>query len=202
MAHIDLAAAAEPAAVAHLDRMLHALQAALRAEASWAAARPHVEEAFAAYDAWIAHVTAAHPMSCAAGCVACCFDNPRGLSGVELSRLDDALAEAPDRAAILAAFRRLSHRRAEPEAWRRRRIPCPLLQEGRCRAYAARPVACRAFHALTPAAWCDPAHPQYPGRVNPHLDPPEVLVLALRVLSERLGLPRSIDLHTGMAARR
>lgn len=201
-ATLDLAAAADPDAVAHLDTMLHALQDALRAEPTWAAARPHVEAAFAAYDAWIAHVVAAHPMACRTGCTACCFDNPQGLAGVELARLDDALRDDPARAQIIANFRRLSHRRTDPETWRRRRIPCPLIEDGRCRTYAARPVACRAFHALTPAPWCDPTHARYAERVNPHLDPPEVLILALRVLSERLGLARRVDLHGGLAAMR
>lgn len=90
-------------------------------------------------------------------------------------------------------------RTVDPAAWRGRREPCPCLQDGKCAAYEARPVACRAFHARTPAEWCDPDDVHFLDRINPHLDPPAVLLQALRVLSARLGLPEPTDLHRGMA---
>jgi Fe-S-cluster containining protein len=197
---IALDAAASAEANAHLTRMLHALQDALRAPADDVEALERgLHRAFDAYDAFVAHVVAAHPMRCAAGCTACCHDNPRGVTGVELERLAAVIDGWADAAAIYAAFAELARQREHPDAWRRARRPCPLLRDGRCRAYAERPLACRAFFALTPPEWCDPAHASYSERVNPHLDPPRILLQILQALSARRGLPTSIDLHTGLA---
>lgn len=198
---ITLDAAASPEANALLTTMLRALQSALRAppedEAALAAG---LSAGLAAYDAYLAHVVGAHPMSCAIGCTACCHDNPRGVTGVELERLGRAVDAMPDGARIRAAFADLAARRTDAETWRRRREPCPLLDSaGRCRAYDARPLACRAFVAVTPAAWCEPASPSYADRVNPHLDPPRVVLQILQALSARRGLSVATDLHTGMA---
>lgn len=203
---IELQGAGEPEAVAALNGMLAALQGALRLPPERSPQMDaQIDMAFAAYDRYIAHVTARHPMSCRAGCTACCHDNPHSLSGLEQRRLSAWIGAQPDGAALRARFAALA---AEGEgvtqgAWRARGRACPLLSEGperHCRAYALRPVACRAFHAMTPAAWCSPGDPRYPERVNPHLDPPAVLLLALKVLSARLGLPEPSDLHRAMRA--
>lgn len=197
---MELAAAGSPEAKAHLDRMLRALQDALRRPPAWDEGTvAAVDRAFAAYDAYIALVVRRHPVACAAGCTACCHDNPRNVTGVELRRLHDAVLALPGAGSILSRFAALAAQSTDPDTWRKRGVPCPLLRDGRCAAYAARPVACRSFHALTPAEWCSPGHPRYAERVNPHLDPPAVLVQALRVLSDRLGLAHGADLHGGMA---
>lgn len=199
-AQIDLSASASPPALAALDRMLKALQAALRLPPQWdAGLEKKLDEAFAAYDQYIAIVVDQHPMSCRSGCTACCHDNPRGVSGLELKRLAQWIDQQPERSALHARFEALAAAKTDAATWRRQQIPCPLLADGKCRAYALRPVACRAFHALTPAAWCHPQDPNYAQRQNPHLDPPQVLLLALKVLSERLGLPAPQDLHQGLA---
>lgn len=207
---INLTAAGSPAATAHLNAMLSALQDALRLPPVWNdGMRQTLDRAFTAYDAYIETVVTAHPMSCAAGCTACCHDNPRGITGIELKRLHEAVISAPGGGSVMAGFARLAanvmtrSEAATPDAtataWRRRREPCPCLQDGKCRAYSARPVACRAFHAVTPAAWCDPDDANFAARVNPHLDPPAVLLQAMRVLSARLGFTDAADLHRGMA---
>lgn len=197
---IELDAAASPEANALLTEMLRALQEALRLPVGADLDEP-LDRAFAAYDRYLDHVAAAHPMSCRAGCTACCHDNPRGVAGIELARLAARIASFPDAAAVRAHFARLAAERTDAEAWRRRREPCPLLDAaGRCRAYDRRPIACRAFFALTPAAQCDPADAGYAARVNPHLDPPRVILQILQALSSVRGLPVASDLHTGMAA--
>jgi Fe-S-cluster containining protein len=206
-ASLTLDAAASPDAHAHLTGMLRELQIALRSamlpsptDDATEVEDAAIDRAFAAYDAYIAHVRAAHPMSCRIGCAACCHDNPRGVTGIELERLVIAIAELPDADAILTRFAELASRRTDEADWRRRREPCPLLDgEGRCRTYAARPIACRSFHAITPAKQCDPADPGYDDRVNPHLDPPAQLVQILRALSALRRIPDAPDLHTGMA---
>lgn len=198
---ITLDAAASPAANTLLTTMLRALQGALRAppedDGTLEAA---IAEGLVAYDAFLALVIDAHPMSCRVGCTACCHDNPRGVTGVEIERILRAVDALPDGAEVRARFARLASERTDAEAWRRRREPCPLLDgEGRCRAYAVRPLACRAFVAVTPAAWCDPESPSYADRVNPHLDPPRVILQIFQALSARRGLVVATDLHTGMA---
>lgn len=200
---LDLPAVASPEANAAQTDMLRALQDALRAPASdHATLADAMARALAAFDRFTAHVVTAHPMTCAAGCTACCHDDPRGVSGVELWWLGQAVDALPDGDAVRARFAAYAAEHTDPETWRRLRRPCPLLDEaGRCRAYDRRPLACRAFWALTPAAWCDPGHADYARRTNPHLDPAPVLVQLLQVLSRRAGWPKATDLHGGMAAR-
>jgi len=196
---ITLDAAASAEAKRHLDAMLRALQDALRKPPRWEAARDDIERAFVAYDAYIAHVVSRHPMSCRETCTACCHDNPRGVSGVELQRLHQSILSRPGAGSTMMRFAQLATQRGDPATWRARGIPCPLLKDGRCSAYVARPVACRAFFAITPPEWCSPGDERHDERVNPHIEPPAVLVQALRVLSERLGLANADDLHSGMA---
>lgn len=170
-----------------------------------------LDRAYAAYDGWIALVARQNPLSCARGCTACCHDNPHGVAGVELARLrrrlrqdglDQTLAPAFTEAA--RAFAALASEAGGAEAMRHqraRRRPCPLLGPGGdCRAYAQRPVACRMFHALTPASWCDPAHPDFARRQNPNLLPPLVCRQILGAISRCLGLPAQATLWEGMAA--
>jgi Fe-S-cluster containining protein len=181
--------------------MLHALQGALRARADDDRA---LEEALSngldAYDAYLAHVAAAHPLSCVAGCTACCHDDPDGVTGVELERLGRLIDSWSDGPALRRRFAELAARRTDAASWRALGIPCPLLDgEGRCRAYRLRPLACRAFVSLTPAAWCSPTDPGYPDRVNPHLDPPRIILQILQALSARRGLATASDLHRGLA---
>ncbi len=207
---VTLDAASSPEANAALTDMLHALQDALRAEVGAdgpsVQVRAAYERALAAYDRYIAVVLSAHPARCAAGCAACCRDNPRGVTGIELAVLSSAVDALPDAERVHAGFAALEARAAAEGGaevrWRARGAPCPLLgPDARCRAYAARPIACRAFHAFTSPEWCAPAHPRFEDRVNPHLDPPRVLMQALQVLSLRHGLVSHTDLHAGVVGR-
>ena len=139
---IELDAAASAEANTFLTAMLHAVQDALRAPASdEAALEEGICRALAAYDRFLAHVTSSHPMSCTIGCTACCHDNPRGVTGVEIERLARELAGWPDGSAVKARFAELAALRTDAEAWRRARHACPLLEGGRCRAYTLRPLA-------------------------------------------------------------
>ncbi len=199
---VTLDAAASPRANAILTEMLLALQAMLRLPPTWSAAHSaQLGAAIRAYDAYIQHVVTAHPMTCRRGCTACCHDNPRGVSGVEGRWLGEWIDGQPDGAALRARFGELAARGLPAEAWRAARVPCPLLDDqGSCRAYFRRPLACRAFHALTPAEWCDPDDPRYSERVNPHLDPPAILQQFFAALSHRLALGEPMDLHHSLGA--
>ena len=198
---VTLPAAASPEANALLTTMLRALQGALRAPPDDdVALESALDEGMRAYDAYRLHVETAHPMSCRRGCTACCHDNPRGVTGVEIERLGRVVDTWPDAAAVRERFTMLAARTTDAETWRRLNEPCKLLDAGGgCRAYAHRPIACRAFVALTPPEWCAPAHPSYGDRVNPHLDPPAILLQILQALSARRGLSTATDLHGGMA---
>lgn len=207
MKTIDLEASASPEALDALNGMLRSLQGALRevlghpvGRSGWTeTVQRHLDEAFDAYDRYRMVVETAHPVSCRKGCTACCHDNPRGVTGVELLRLTEAVDRLKDGPEIRHHFRRLAEQRTDAASWRSRGEPCPLLKDGQCRTYALRPIACRAFVALTPAEWCSPQDPHYPDRLNPHLDPPRVILQLLAAISERLGLPAPTDLHRGMA---
>jgi Fe-S-cluster containining protein len=205
MTSIDLSAAASPEAVAALNQMLFAAQDALRlalgrAPGLWdEALEAHLERAFAAYDRYRAIVETAHPTTCRVGCTACCHDNPRGVTGVERRYLTAWVDRWEDGPALRARFRELAAQATDPESWRRKHIACPLLENGRCRAYERRPIACRAFVALSPAEWCSPESADYARRVNPHLDPPAVILQIFNALSQHLGLGGPTDLHRGLS---
>lgn len=198
---MTLHAAASPEANGLLTRMLHALQGALRAPANDdAALEKGISDALVAYDAYLAHVAGAHPLTCRRGCTACCHDDPDGVTGVELERLGRLIDDWPDGPALRRRFAELAGEHTDAETWRRRGIPCPLLDAaGDCRAYTHRPLACRAFVSLTPPEWCGPTDARYPDRVNPHLDPPKIILQILQALSARRGLTVATDLHRGLA---
>lgn len=204
---IDLEAAASPAAVEALNAMLKALQSALREVlgyppglSGWTpSVQASVDTAFDAYDRYLHVVTRAHPVSCRNRCSACCCDNPRGVTGVELLRLSSVVDARSDGTEIRRKFREYAEKKTAKESWRALKNPCPLLKEGSCSVYPVRPVACRAFVAFTEAEWCDPQHIHFEKRLNPHLDPPKVILQLLAALSDRLGLVVTTDLHTGMS---
>lgn len=120
---------------------------------------------------------------CRAGCDACC----RSLGAVpsvteaELDQLWPAIEALPDAPAV---FQRIE---ALPSAGP---IVCPLLDEhsGRCRVYAARPVACRTygFYAGRDGDyWCD--------RVTAHVGDRRDTLIA----GNQLAVDRTRDHHLG-----
>jgi Fe-S-cluster containining protein len=168
----------------------------------------------AGYDAFLTAIGAYLPLRCGAGCGACCRDNPRGVTGVELwwlRRSVDADPDGPRRLAgakVLAARwsrvlastggdAALAQRLAAQDG-----LPCPLLDEAeRCAHYAARPIACRAFVAFTEPALCDARHPEHSEAVQPQLEPGPDLRALLVELSARLGLGGlPDDLRSGLGA--
>ncbi len=123
--------------------------------------------------------------TCKSGCAFCCQFMPVGISALEVIFLYDVMHEQKTFSII---FRRFLERQeildeisssytegsvAENESknslseailleYRKRRIPCPLLNEKKtCSLYFARPFVCRGYFSCSPRAWCDPSHPHH-----------------------------------------
>jgi Fe-S-cluster containining protein len=81
----------------------------------------------------------------------------------------------------------------------RARQPCGfLLPSQECLIYSRRPFSCRMHFAFTPAAWCDPSHPEFPQAVRLNFPPHEDVRKALEVLDRSLGLPEASTLSSGL----
>jgi Fe-S-cluster containining protein len=98
------------------------------------------------------------PLACAAGCAFCCYHPvditaPEALVMAAYMRTGLTEAEFAAMTARLAAnaerIQALSH-----DEHALAKIPCALLDNGRCGVYAARPFACRAWHSMS-AARCE-----------------------------------------------
>lgn len=97
-------------------------------------------------------------LACPAGCSECCRANLFVTTGLEfaylaraargaLSRatLDAVVEEARSQWARFPLRQTLRAERSGPRDLRDEGLPCPLLADGRCLVYAARPVTCRLF---------------------------------------------------------
>jgi Fe-S-cluster containining protein len=146
--------------------------------------------------------------ACRAGCSHCCTLRV-DVTVAELAHLLDVIRSewAPD--AVQALRDRIEvvwHRRESlpVRARREARVPCPLLVDGHCSVYAARPLACRAWHAFdADACRADAAAPNTRDiAYNPHRlgIAHSVALGAAAALREAGVAPSHVDLLTGLRA--
>jgi Fe-S-cluster containining protein len=164
------------------------------------------------YERFLTLVSPAFKPPCQAGCNHCCKGDPRGVSGIELTWLHQLVRGRDDAFAVRGRARRLARqvdaltgehgdRQGYIEVEKAAQGCMFLDHKGWCSVYAARPVACRMFFAVTPAELCDAQHPQHEQAINPHLVPSETHRGVLLAISERLGLgDLPTDLRRGYAA--
>lgn len=103
-----------------------------------------------------ARIRPTRPIACAEGCAYCCHlkvltTAPEAIRIAEYLRKSlapDALAAVRDRVAKTDAVTR----GMSMEERARARVPCPLLENGRCAAYPVRPLACRGANSYDAAA--------------------------------------------------
>ena len=136
---------------------------------------------------------------CGVGCSHCCFDNPHGISTVEIQRLIPRLTDK-QKELVVSYFEEWNLLVQEnpllrQQAWKKKCLPCPLLEDGSCSVYDVRPMACRSFFSVHHPDWCHPLHPKY--QQQPQIGHDDIHSL-LEMLSTQNGWPRSQDLISGL----
>jgi len=97
-----------------------------------------------------------HRIACREGCIFCCFNlvEVTPPEALRLAHYVDRNFTREEKDALMARLTRslrLKAGKSKKELVRlRRRLPCSLLQGGRCSAYRLRPLVCRAMHAFDP----------------------------------------------------
>ena len=112
--------------------------------------------------------------ACAAGCTSCCY-LPVDITAPEALRMVAYLRQHVSPASLAALRTRLAAtaervRHLSYEDHTQARIPCALLIDGTCAAYACRPFACRAWNSTSRASCEDIFEHGDPVRMLPPLD--------------------------------
>ena len=107
------------------------------------------------HDARIAAAPDVGTLACRAGCTWCCYFTV-DVRAAEVFRLLDFVEQsftAEEKARVYAEVRAnsVALRNLGEDERVTRNVKCPLLNEGRCTAYAARPQSCRNYHATNVA---------------------------------------------------
>ncbi len=121
------------------------------------------------------------PVACQAGCAFCCHLRVM-VTASEVFGLLAYLRDTLDAESWQAFDQRLHAAASEVHSWSPQQrltqnLPCPVLINGRCSGYAARPLNCRSYHSLDreacEASFNDPGnlalgHPQYSAVARVH----------------------------------
>ena len=136
---------------------------------------------------------------CTKGCSHCCFDNPHGVSSLEIQRILPKITEQQKKQIALRykEWTQLSekHPDSAQNEWKKSCIPCPFLESNTCSIYDVRPLACRSFFSLKNSNWCHPKHPNY--QDQPQIGNDDIHSLLERISIDQ-GWSKSGDLLSGI----
>jgi len=109
------------------------------------------EEAAAGFETLLEDVKKEHPpekpLACRAGCDHCCYQPEITVTAIEVFRLSEYITENLNPGEIEALTKTLAGAANEETEWPL--APCPLLTNGRCSVYEARPLICRGFNSYS-----------------------------------------------------
>lgn len=159
----------------------------------------YIESFWTAIEAYYNTISQYEGFQCGKGCAHCCYDNPHGVSALELERIIPLLSKEQ--------IRKIQESKKEYEAlpispnqnrqqeWKKKCIPCPLLSNHSCSVYHVRPLACRSFFSEHDPRWCHPLHGQY--QEQPQIGHDDIHSL-LQMISIEKGTQQSSDLISGL----
>ncbi len=184
------APAPSPAALAEQAEVFHAV---LAKDADLVRASRAADAAHRGFDQSLARHFRDPGIACRKGCAFCCHayvavSAPEALLAAQRLR---SLPE-PERTLAAARVREIDHRTRElaPRDRAGRWIPCPMLEDGRCRIYDVRPFSCRAEMSMDAGA-CESLAAGKDARVRSPALAPALKIMystALAVAARRAGL--------------
>ena len=139
--------------------------------------------------------------TCRKNCYFCCFDNPHGVTGLELQRIIPFLTPIQKKK-IQEYYDRFQSIPAQNDEerqikWKQLCNPCPMLEDKACSIYSHRPLACRSFFSEHTPERCHPNHEQY--GPQPQIGNDDIHII-LAKLSQKKDLLPSSDLISGLAS--
>ncbi len=217
--HLDIMAA-------HLDKIIEAdgLPRVKKAVPfpSWVLRQ--MELALQSYDRFLKTVIDEAPLmiTCGPGCSNCCYDSPTGVRGLELLLVYNQYRRfsdfrqlhngACDRWEMLrenlrqSTFRHVDELKTDSPQfrngqlrYRRRKIQCMFLDDqGKCRVYSVRPIACRMHFSLDDPDHCEANHLRAKKAMSINLPPPSFIIERLDAIDKRLGLDLTRVFYRGI----
>ena len=159
----------------------------------------YIQHFWDAIDEYYNQIALFEGFRCGSGCFHCCFDNPHGVSAIEVERIVTKI-HAHQKKRIEMYFQDWNQlpqedSRLRQQVWKKKCKPCPLLEDGKCSVYDVRPLACRSFFSIHNPEWCHPLHPNY--QKHPQIGHDDIHSL-LEKLSIQRGWSNSQDLISGL----
>ena len=155
----------------------------------------YLQHFWEAIEEYYDHIAQYKGFQCGKGCSYCCFDNPHGVSSLEVRRIIPRLNKNQKEriTSYMEEWDNLTHESSHDrqQTWKKECNPCPLLESGACSVYDVRPLACRSFFSIHHPEWCHPQHPNF--QQQPQVGHDDLHSL-LEELSIQYGWSKSKDL--------